>query len=433
MALESTALSEDSARMEWWIAAAVVLVALAFLAWRGARNVTQAPNGEQVADRAAELARRGETVQARRLLVSASDAGSPGALFVLASIELEEGNLEAVSRTLARLRTLDPQAPEGLVLSKLLDARHRAPQEAWTDALISAWNEAGRPRQSGPAWLAPTGPPSRLDPAIIAGLGDTSDALLVRFAEALGESAQLVGSALSVADGAEQPFAVQLAALAVLSNGKLAEPKRAQAHAAARRILAQLSRAHPDNGYLCAGVVLGVPTDSTAPLSAADVASLEGAVKQPVFDLSIRPIFVAFRDAYQRVDPGQASSRAWSEMVGVLPLGIHVAFSKRVAATTDPELRARAWAALDAARARLGVGRSLLERMIGVSLQMKAAQFRGDAAAYDAAVKTKDRLQGLIASMAAFTEYGWPIASFWRDWLDRSSQDEVALAKRLAE
>lgn len=34
--------------------------------------------------------------------------------------------------------------------------------------------------------------------------------------------------------------------------------------------------------------------------------------------------------------------------------------------------------------------------------------------------------------MAALTDYGWPIASFWRDWLERCSLDEVAVAKSVS-
>jgi len=39
----------------------------------------------------------------------------------------------------------------------------------------------------------------------------------------------------------------------------------------------------------------------------------------------------------------------------------------------------------------------------------------------------------MVASMSALTNYGWPIASFWRDWLDRCSQDEVAMAKSISQ
>jgi hypothetical protein len=136
------------------------------------------------------------------------------------------------------------------------------------------------------------------------------------------------------------------------------------------------------------------------------VAGLEEAVRRPAFDLPIRPLFIAFRDAYQRVDAGQVSPMAFSETVGALPLDIHVALSRCVEATLAPELQSRAVAVLEAAGARLATGRSILERMIGVSLQTKAAQLRDDARGVEAASKTRKQLQGLVAAMSALTDYG---------------------------
>jgi hypothetical protein len=414
----------------------LLLVCLAFAAATGAEVVDGGGGVPDVSlpvtDLAAALAVRGETVQARHLLASSPDSGSPAALFVLTCIELEEGHTDAASHALARLRTVEPHAPETLVLTQLAEERRRSPHGAWTDALVSAWNSADRPHRTDGALLAASARQPPVSAEALAAVGDTPDAFLLAFARSEAEPGRLLDSALSVASVAHEPYAAQLVALTVLSSDKLAEAKRATAQAAARQLLGQLSAAHRENGYLAMGVVLGVPPVVADPLSASQVAGIEDAVKRPAFELPIRPLFVAFRDAYQRIDAGQSSPMAFSETVGALPLDVHVALSRRVEATVVPELRRRAVTALDTAGARLSIGRTLLERMIGASLQIKAAQLRGDAAGAEAGSKRRKQLQGLVASMAALTDYGWPIASFWRDWLERCSLDEVAVAESIS-
>jgi hypothetical protein len=406
----------------------------AAVARRADAVAVDAGNGEPepVADRAAALAARGETAQARSLLAS-SDSVSPRALFVLTCIELEDGRLGAALRAVTRLRSFELSGPEVLVLAKLVDERRRSPHAAWTDAVVTAWNAAGRPRRTGETCLAPATRQPALSPEIVARLRGRPDGLLIAFAEAEGDTTGLVESALVVAADSSQTLAVQLVALEILSSGKVPELKRPQAHAVARRLLARMSSTDADNGYFAAGVVLGVPENDATPLSAFEVVGLENAAKTPVFDLPIRPLFVAFRDAYLSADPGQASPMAFAKAVGALPLDIHIAFSKRVAATVAPELRARAITALGSAGARLGSGRSLLARMIGISLQTKAAELRGDTVGVDADAAVRKQLLTMVASMSELTLCGWPIPSFWRDWLNQTSLDEVALAKRLSE
>jgi len=63
--------------------------------------------------------------------------------------------------------------------------------------------------------------------------------------------------------------------------------------------------------------------------------------------------------------------------------------------------------------------------MIGLSLQTKGAELRGDASAIAAIGKKRAYLSDLMSKGRAFWQYQWPIASLWRDHFLRNITDEV--------
>jgi hypothetical protein len=233
-----------------------------------------------------------------------------------------------------------------------------------------------------------------------------------------------VEAALAEAGALERRLGVHLVAMHVLLDGTVSEERRSLARIAALDLLAGMARSHPDDGYLASGLVL-LRAEPRAPLAGTDLALLDEALKRDTFALPVGPLFDAFKDAYAQVDPGQAHSRAFSETSRALPLEIHVSLSQRAAATTDPAIRDHAVALLTVAGSRLESGATLLERMIGLSLQMKAAQLRGDAAAIGAVADRRARLRELMANGNAFWSYQWPIASLWRDHFVRNTKDEM--------
>lgn len=402
--------------------AAVALTVLFLIAGAGKARVV---------DRAAVLAARGELAVAGQLLEPLVASSNPGALFVRACIALEESNLAAASRFAEQLASSRSGAPEVVVLARLIEERKRAPEDRWTDVAARAWSASGRPMRATKQLLGVIDVQRPIDPTAIAHVQGRGDRLLLEFGRAPAGSAGLIEAAFAEADGVERSLGVHLVAMHVLLHEKMPEKKRTRARSAALDLLDAMARSHPDDGYLASGAVL-LRAGAQAPLTVADLASLEEALERNSFALPVRPLFDAFRAAYAQVDPGQAHSRAFSETARALPLDIHVVLSQRVAATSDSALRDRAAAVLAVAGARLEAGATLLERMIGLSLQMKGARLRGDAEAIEVVGKKRARLTGLMANGNAFWSYQWPIASLWRDHFVRNTTDEVGYYELLS-
>jgi len=375
-------------------------------------------------DRAATLAARGETAEARQLLEHLVPSSNPAALFVLACIELGEHRFESATRLAQRLASLKPGAPEAVVLAKLTEERKRAPDDRWTDVAARAWSASGRPTPAAKPLLGTIDSHRPIDRAALARAQRPGDRLLLEFGRDQEGSSDLIEAALAEANAAERPLGVHLVAMHVLLDEAVPQEKRLLARGAALDLLARVARSHPEDCYLSSGVVL-LRSDAQAPLTGPDLASLEEALKRKTFALPIRPLYDAFEAAYEQVDPGQAQARAFFETTRALPLEIHLALSRRAAATADPALRDRAVAVLTVAGTRLEAGATFLDRMIGLSLQTKGAELRGDASAIAAIGKKRAYLSDLMSKGRAFWQYQWPIASLWRDHFLRNITDEV--------
>ena len=411
--------------MSFLLIVAVICLLALFVLLLGAGGASR------VADRAAVLAARGDTEEARGLLFAAKGSqDDPSALFVRACLELEEGRPDSASAIAVRLRSMKPEAPELLVLSKLIEERKRAPADRWTDAAAGAWKAAGRPPPGAKQLLNQIDVQRPIDPAALTRLRGTLDGFLVAFGES--EHSNLVDAAMEVSKARDLPAGAQLVAVHVLLDAKVLDPSDDRRRSAGWDLLSRLSRTEPDDGYIALALVVA-GTDPHAPLTDSELIRLEDALRRRTFGLPIRPLFVAFQAAYQRVDRGQAASKAFSEMTAALPLDTHLLLSRRAGVTDDPALRFRAAEVLGLAGSRLQSGPSFLERMIGLSLEARAAELRSNAAQAQAVRVKRERLNKLMEDGSAFWRYAWPIASLGRDHLERNSVEEVRYAEAMAQ
>jgi len=288
-----------------------------------------------------------------------------------------------------------------------------------------AWNGAGRPGGAPEPILRRIEIQRPIEDAVIARLRGTSNGFLLAFGEAHDRGYKdIVDSALTEAEAIERPLSVQLVALRVLLDAELPESKRAQLRSAAVQLVDRIARAYPHDGYLAAGALL-CRSDRDAPLTDPELLTLDQATKRLTFELPFRVLFESFRAAYELVDPGQVPSRALSEASSALPLETHVTLSRRAMATTDSVLRRRAADVLIAAGSRLDAGPTLLDRMIGLFLQTKGAELRGDVRLIEAVNARRNQLKALMAAGTAFWAHPWPIHSLLKDHIDRTSTDEA--------
>lgn len=135
------------------LATPLVTLTASFAVWR-ARSARRPPGFGQAtasASRHTRLATRaafeGELERARGEATAAL-AEVPGhapALFVLACIALEAGDLRETQEVMARLKTMAPGQPEPRILEQLLENRRRASPVGWGQAFLEAWTQLGRP------------------------------------------------------------------------------------------------------------------------------------------------------------------------------------------------------------------------------------------------------------------------------------------------
>ena len=101
---------------------------LACVALIGGACASPSPVGK-----AALAALRGDRPGARALLLGRED--DPASQAVLASVALDEGNVAEVTRRVARLRKLDPEAAEVAALQALTDERRQGTD--WVTAYMA--------------------------------------------------------------------------------------------------------------------------------------------------------------------------------------------------------------------------------------------------------------------------------------------------------
>jgi len=118
-----------------------ILSLIVVCALMSACTSTKAGNPNQLA--AYEAAMAGKSDEVRALLKL--EPGGSFNIFLLACIELSDGNL-SLSRVYAdRYIVANPYAPDGKVLVELIEERRAYPEEPWLMSFASAWKAAGSP------------------------------------------------------------------------------------------------------------------------------------------------------------------------------------------------------------------------------------------------------------------------------------------------
>lgn len=391
------------------------------------RKISDGPARLPSDDPAAVFAVRGELSSARTEIQRrlATKPRDPEALFVLACIELEEGNIPAARDAARRLAQGEPEAPESLVLPLLIEEREQHPEASWTDAMLAAH------KRSGPTarWVS-------LFPRSFQFRGQVSneqldalpapERLLIEYALS-HSSDRLERLALEVVTK-ELTVPQALVAHRVLVEAK--PPRKAEADA----LLQRLVETDPDFAYLeLSRAFEGTPKD--AAFSEEEVARLETLIgdghRWPGVD-----IYEAFKQAVAMVDAPAAHAAAFDATQDIAPLP-SVLISRRARATAasgSPELKLRLGKSLTSFGRGLSRGGTLFEQALASLYLFLASELLGDEALRAEAKSAFLDSEAMHEKTAYFWFVsGWPIASLQRDITDRKMSDEMGILRQLME
>jgi len=222
----------------------------------------------------------------------------------------------------------------------------------------------------------------------------------------------------------------------LLLVGLLRGGSRGPAARIRREVIDELAAAEPDEMTYALMRLLDGSTGDQA-LSDNDLPALEEAVGRPRFGVSVTSLYEAYLsdlEAAADPDPASHASRAaiiaFPEAPGTLWL--------RAKTTQDegvPMAVERLAAVLERVGRELAVQTSLLARLIGQQILLRAALLRGDVAGADAARAELATTYALRREGNVRLNYlnGWPVPGLLRELTDSGGRDEIALFRELVQ
>lgn len=422
-----------------YLGLATPLVALpaGFVLWKPS-SARRPPGSEQEISSALQHTRlatraavEGELERAREEAAAAL-AEVPGhapALFVLACIALEAGDLREAREAMDRLEAMAPGQPELRILEQLLVNQRRAAPVGWGQAFLEAWTELGRPDLQEGALL----PESRLvaldEPGLESAWNRAPSSrarllLALLFPNPSEARARWVLQQVPELDDS----ALLVAAFDLLSDQRLAVTVRQEAVPVLRQRFAQLAGTSPQAMQLRLFQLLA-GTERDAPLDTQEMDLLEAISVLPTWkeDSFTRPFLEARRGLKEMAVPG-ASGAAFA--VAERTLGHRgVSLLLRRAAATGERLsedeRRGMGRMLWLIGSRLTEQSSLLEHSVGVLLMASGAtSLRHGRNQREAFAREDEMHEAVMTSLRAALDR-WPLRSLTEELLESRARSEV--------
>jgi len=376
--------------------------------------------GQSPEEHAAVLALRGDLEEARAAsaLLLAADPVNAKALLVATCVELELGNLGMADAFAARMSRLQPAPEEAPVLASLVRRRRNMPAEAMRDAIIAAWNDAGKPTIARA--LLP-------DIVLSAGIHRAIFTPEPGAVERLSQGDAFLVQAVLYADSSDSDKAragAQASALGmhpernslILNLRVLSELPEGVARS---RVVAALLAARPDDGLFVVMAAMEGTAENQA-LSLHEISRLESAARVARFGFTkveLVQMQNELRGFTNKVDPAHADLLArtivGSSITGLSPPRRAILwFAHRVAATNGAD-RARAAAVAMSIGARVAQIPLELDRMLGLMLQGEGAKMANDQAAVAAVAELKRNAEEEMNKATPPRLYAWPLPSLY--------------------
>ncbi|RKH07322.1 hypothetical protein D7X74_33080 [Corallococcus sp. CA047B] len=361
--------------------------------------------------------------------------GNPAALVVQACLFLEQGDLEAATRTVARLDAVAPRQPETHILQELLEERRRTPVPGWSESMRRAWVDAGAPdlEKEGLATnLTPRTLP--LSPTVWENTRSAEERFVAMLADGGTEDQERwLADHLSEL----QDRGLMFSALEYFQPREDRPPEvRARARQVLRKRLAPLAAVETRESELPLMLLL-VDTSLEAPLTQEEMAALERLASLPLYTGT--PMSQLYADAERRLRAsGVTHPGAGPFMAAVMSIHTAAPFwlLKRVDVTKDrlsAEERMRLGRSVWTLGGRVASGPTLLEHQLGFRLMEQGAELMGDEAQRALAASELRQGEAIRTASNQILITRWPLPSLFREWMKESVAHEWEHLGRLVE
>jgi len=173
------------------------------------------------------------------------------------------------------------------------------------------------------------------------------------------------------------------------------------------------------------------------PFSESDLLALEEAVGRPRYGVSVASLYEAYLQDLKALGDSDAVSHAWWAAIAAFPddFGTLLLRAKATQEARTSVAGGRLAAVLERVGGQAASQTSLLARLLGEQLVVRAALLRGDRAGVDAARTTHEATVALFREGKVRLAYldGWPIPSLVRDMIDRIARDELTIFREVAQ
>jgi hypothetical protein len=372
-------------------------------------------------EQAATHAWAGELALARKEVAAVLEdfPQHPGALKVQTCVLLELGAMDEADQAVSLLQATRPDASEIAVLAALVEARRQTPAPGWREALIQAWNRAGRPNLKQSASF----PAPRSDETSFVGaVWERTQSPEIRFTAMLADSASDAQRQWLAAHVSELKDPNLLLAAYEYFQARSGEDALADVR---RKLEPIAAGASASEGPLL--LLLGASAKD-APLTSADLQALERIAALPRYrSLTLGQAGAAAKQRLESTGIPPPTIRLFQAATASQVLDATLILKKRVEATKDrlsSEERIRLGQAVYTLGERIAAGSALIDHMVGLRQMQQGAEVMEDAAKLAQATRDLEHARAVYQATTSLQVDTWPLPSLHRDWVRAALDDE---------
>ncbi|WP_223639737.1 hypothetical protein [Corallococcus sp. EGB] len=351
-----------------------------------------------------------------------------GALKVQTCVLMELGALDEAARTVARLRALAPEQPEIVVLAELVEQRRQVLAPGWREALIEAWNRAGRPDLRDANGFPEPLPDLK---SFVDKVWERSQSMEVRFTAALADKASDAQQQWLAAHVSELEDRDLLLAAHDYFRSRSGEDALAEVRHQAREVVRRKLDALPSETGASEGPLLLLLGESSqeAPLTREDIQALERIAALPHFRrTSLAHAGAAAKRRLESTGITPRPSLLFQAAAVSLSLDATLHLKKRVEATKErlsTEERIRLGQVLFALGERTVAGSALVDHFAGLNQMQQGAELMDDKAKLAQVARDYEHARAMLQAVSSLPRgESWPLPSVVREFVQASLDDE---------